>query len=70
MKKEIYLCDFCGKQVDDHKISGFGTFQNYYDLCPECYLKAEKLKNNYLKKCQENEEKFKEQIGGLKNENI
>lgn len=60
MKKVVYLCDFCGKQVEQSEVKGFGTFQNYYDLCQECFSKADKLKNDYMKKCQENEEKFKE----------
>ena len=47
MKKEIYYCDVCGREVEEyadmHDITlsdGFQTFQTK-EVCRECFVKAE-----------------------------
>lgn len=47
------ICDACKKVLEEKEIKRLSFYWTYYELCEECYLKANKIKK-YVEK--ENEE--------------
>lgn len=47
MRKEITVCDECGKILEREEIKGFNFEFYFFDLCDECYKKKNGLKEEF-----------------------
>lgn len=47
MRKEIIVCDECGKMLEKEGVQGFSFEFYFFDLCDECYKKKNGLKEEF-----------------------
>ena len=47
MRKEIYICDLCKKEVKPEELKALGIKLERYELCFDCFVKADKLLERY-----------------------
>lgn len=60
MKKEITVCDECGKILEKEEIQVFSFNFYFFDLCDKCYKKKNGLKEEFEALDKEYDKKRKE----------
>ena len=70
MKIEKYICDICGKELNQEEMHRRGVTleMRYYEVCEECESKLENIVNEYEKKYDELSKEYHEKIKEISKE--
>lgn len=66
MRKEIFMCDFCKKELTYDDLCDFLSLdEKRYEICEDCYNNAQIIRKEYLKKYKDLEQEYLKEINKL-----